>query len=237
MFAPAPVTGARRAAAAGSAFIVHPSSFILFVVAVALAAFAAPAPPAAAQLPNRIYGTVTLNGAPAPAGTPILALTGGKTCGSSTVTAPGRNGLTYLLDVPDGGAAAECKPGAIITFTVGGLTAAQSFMLDELGSFHRIDLTAPGTPDVPAAGPGTVALTAGCTDVTSTFPDGTRPEAIAAAVAPASALSGIWRYDAAAGVYLGYSPAASWASDLTTVNRGDTLRLCTTATATLTLPA
>src|ERR1051325_20327 len=42
--------------------------------------------------PNRLYGTVMLNGAPAASGTPIVAMAKGKTCGSTTVTAPNAQG-------------------------------------------------------------------------------------------------------------------------------------------------
>lgn len=186
-----------------------------------------------AQVPNRIYGAVTLNGAAAAPGTSVVALTSGKTCGSATVTAPQVSGITYQLDVPAGGSPQECKPGAVITFTVAGLTAAQSFTLDDIGTFRRIDLTAPGTPNLPSR---TVNLPAGCTEVTSTWPDGTTAAAVAATVTPAEALSAIWRWDAQATNYRGYSAASAAASDLATINRNEVLRVCVTATATLTQP-
>ena len=220
----------------------HPAiRLALLLIAAVCAAGLAPSPTRAA-IPNRVYGSVTLNGSPAPLGTQIEALTEGKRCGSAAVTPPDRNGNAYILDVPDWNAAPECKPGAIITFTVGAVTAAQSFTLDDLGSFHRINLTAPGTPNVPAGAtsaptPRTVALPTGCTDLISGFPEGTAPAVVAAAVAPPQALSGIWRWDAARSLYFGYSPNIVAASDLTAINRGDTLRLCTTEPASITVPA
>ncbi len=212
------------------------------VVGAVLFGLARAAAPAHAQIPNRLYGTVTLNGAPAPVGTPIVALTNGKTCASTTVQRLDVGGTSsaplypYVLDVPAQGADPICKPGAVVTFTVGGVTAGQTFTLDDLATFNRIDLTAPGTPNVPSQNQ-TVNLAAGCTDVTSTFPNGTTPATIAAAVSPASALAAIWRYDAASGHHQGYSPATDWASDLTSVAQGDKLRICTSAAATLTQPA
>ena len=194
-----------------------------------------------AQLGNRVYGSVTLNGAPAPIGTTIVALTeGSKVCATTTVTQlqanPGARSYPYVMDVPSGSSAPECRPGAIITFTVGGQTAAQFFTIDEIGSFRLIDLTAPGTPNVPAT-TRTVTLAVGCTDVTSSFPDNTPAATVAAAVAPSTALSAFWRFDAALNAFRGYGPVSNAASDLTTVNLGDALRFCTTAAATLTLPA
>ncbi len=71
----------------------------------------------------------------------------------------------------------------------------------------------------------------------SAFPDGTAAAVVAAAVTPAEALQAIWRYDAATDRYAGFSPAAPFASDLATINRSDTIRICTGAPATLTQPA
>lgn len=213
----------------------------LFMAAAAIVSAIVPVP-VGAQVPNRLYGSVTLNGAPAPVGTTIVALAGGKSCGTTTVAALQVGGSAaspiypYILDVPAPGSDPVCKPGAILTFTVGGLTAAQAFTLDDLASFQRLDLTAPGTPNVPAT-TTTVALAQGCTEVTSTFADGTPTATLVAAISPAGALDAIWRYDAAARLYRGYSPTGTIASDLATINRGDTLRICASAAASLTAPA
>jgi hypothetical protein len=194
--------------------------------------------PVNAQVPNRVYGTVTLDGAVAPVGTPIVALASGKTCASATVTALQVNGTNYpyRLDVPDGSAAEECIPGAVLTFTVGGKTAGQTFTLSDIGSFQRLDLSAPGVPNVPVSTAKTVTLAAGCTQITSAFPDGTGIDTIVAAITPASAVGAIWRFDPAKGAYQGFSPAVGWANDLGSVKRGDVLRICATATATLAQP-
>lgn len=210
---------------------------LLAALAVAvLVPFARHAAPARAQVPNRIFGTVTLNGQPAAVGTTIEALTAGKSCGTTTVRQTTVSGTSYpyQMDLPSTNEPA-CKPGAVVTFTVGGATAGQTFTLTDVGDFARLDLTAPGTPNVPTTASNTVSLRAGgCTDVTSTFPNGTTPQTIAAAIAPASALNAIWRVDRATGMHRGFSPLAPFASDLQTVDRGDTLRICTTAAATLT---
>jgi hypothetical protein len=198
--------------------------------------------PAAAQVPNRLYGTVTLDGAAAAPGTAIQAQVAnapGKICGSTTVRSLQVSGTAYpyLLDVPDGNAPEECKPGAVLIFLVGGKTAGQTFTLSDLGSFQRLDLSAPGTPNVPVSGGPTVALARGCTDVTVSFPDGTSTEVVAAAITPAGVLDGIWRFEAQANAYHGYNPSVLFASDLPNVRRGEMLRICTSAPATLTQPA
>lgn len=203
--------------------------------------------PVRAAVPNRLYGAVTLNGQPAAPGTPIVALTAGKTCASGQVVAPQPpNNYAYILDVPDANAAQECKPGAVITFTVGGQTAGQTFTLSDIGDFARLDLVAPGTPNVPVTASATaipisatrtVNLGMGCSDVPSPFADSTKPETIAAAITPGTALDGIWRYDTPAQTYRAFNPNAPTISDLTTVNKNDPLRICMNAPATITVPA
>src|SRR5262245_4758279 len=61
------------------------------------AATAAPTarPASAPSPPNRFFGTVTLNGQRAAAGTAVTAAIGSATCGSGTVSATG----TYTVDV------------------------------------------------------------------------------------------------------------------------------------------
>lgn len=127
----------------------HVAVVIAVLVAVGAARTAHAAPP------NRVYGTVTLHGAPAPVGTTIVALTGGKVCGTTTVTATAVSGSSYpyVLNLPDPAAPLECKPGAVITFTVAGLPAGQRITLDDLGTFLRVDLIAPGIPAVPRRTP------------------------------------------------------------------------------------
>jgi hypothetical protein len=215
-----------------------PRFLAAFAAALTLLVVSFTAQPAHAAVPNRLYGTVTLNGQPAPVGTTIVGLTGGKQCASATVSATAISGTSYpyIMNIPDGSADFDCKPGAVIVFTVGGVTAGQTVTLDDVGTFFRVDLTAPGTPNVPTT-TRTVNLPAGCSEVTSSFANATTPQTIAQAIAPADALVSIWRFDATAGAHRGYSPATAFASDLTAVNRNDALRICTTAPATLTQPA
>jgi copper transport protein len=86
-----------------------------------------------------------------------------------------------------------------------------------------------------AGGTMDVKLAAGCNLVALTFDDATPAATVAAAVAPAGAVT-IYRYDATAGKYAGYSSAASGASDLKTVDHLDAVWICTGGAATLTEP-
>jgi hypothetical protein len=201
-----------------------------------------------AQIPSRLYGSVTLNGVPAPIGTPVTIGTAGKICARTTVARLDVVGTSYpyVMDVPEGGSPQECKPGAVMTFMVGNAVAAQTYTMGEFPMFQRIDLTAPGNPNVPGMAPAnpnvpgmtsTIMLTRGCTNVVSTFPNGTPAATVAAAISPPTALTMIMKFDPTVMSYLSFGPAAAALRQLTTVNRGDILRICTGAAATLTPPA
>jgi len=73
------------------------------------------------------------------------------------------------------------------------------------------------TITLPAPGV-TTPLYDGWNIVTLTFPDGTAPETVTDAVAPANAVGSIWRHGVAQDSYAGFSTAAPQASDLATVN-------------------
>lgn len=209
-----------------------------FAVLLALAVSAAEAPTARAAVPNRLYGTAMLNGQPAAVGTSIVALAGGKPCATVSVATLAASGTSYpyRMDVPDANADGACKPGAVLTFTIGGVTAAQTFTLDDTGAFQRLDLTAPGTPNVPAGSARSVNLAPGCNQVSSTFPDNTPPQEIALAISPMTAVAAIWVADRSTGLFRGFNPNAVDLSDLRAVNRGDLIRACVREAATLTQP-
>jgi hypothetical protein len=79
----------------------------------------------------------------------------------------------------------------------------------------------------------TVDLVAGCNPVTSTWPDDTDIETVAAAVSPPEALDAIWALDPETGVWQGYSPATPEASDLASVNELDVIFVCMNAPGTI----
>ncbi len=89
--------------------------------------------------PQRFYGAVSLNGAPAPNGTPIVGLINGIPCGNTTAQ-DGR----YVLDVSQPVAPQPCfVEGTTVTFTIGGVAAAQTAPFQQ-GYFTPLDLSAGG---------------------------------------------------------------------------------------------
>jgi len=111
--------------------------------------------------PNRFFGNVTLDGAPAPAGTNVTATIGGNVCGQTTVQADS----TYVLDVVSSGQTAGCgTEGASIDLTVGGSPAGTASWSS--GQFTELDLA--GAAATPTPPPPTVTKTATPVIITGT---------------------------------------------------------------------
>jgi len=72
--------------------------------------------------PHRFAGSVSLDGAPAAAGTSVTAFVNGAECGSSATVITTAAGSTYAVDVPDSCADA----GDTVSFQVGGYDAAET---------------------------------------------------------------------------------------------------------------
>ena len=85
----------------------------ILVIAMALPAIALAATPPA--LPLLVYGTVTIDGAPAPVGTVVKAENAGVVKAQVAVATAGK----YYLEVP------AVNAGLVLTYKVGGLTAAE----------------------------------------------------------------------------------------------------------------
>lgn len=93
---------------------------------------------AQASPPTRFYGSVTVSGGPAAAGTSIEARIDGRVCGAVTVTADG----SYALDVASAATQPGCGvEGIAITFLVGGAPAQQTATFQP-GAFIPLTLTA-----------------------------------------------------------------------------------------------
>lgn len=124
------------------------------VVVLLLASFASTLHSVEAQPPVpplRAYGSVTLDGATAPAGTVVSAQIGGVECGSATVVV---GDPAYTLDVVSSAEITGCgSAAASVTFSVGGVVADQTATWDS--AFLALDLTA--TTAAPTAVPPTVA--------------------------------------------------------------------------------
>ena len=99
--------------------------------------------------------------------------------------------------------------------------------------------TATATPTPTPRAMEQVPLAAGCNNVALTWPAGTPLSTVAGSVAPAGALESIFRYDAAANRYFGYSPAApAFVNDYTTVMSSlEPVFICMRAPGTLSRPA
>jgi hypothetical protein len=72
----------------------------------------------------------------------------------------------------------------------------------------------------------TYAFPSGCSTLIWPFADGTPIVTILAATRPASAIVGVWRFDAARGRYEGWSPLSPAAGELTSLNRLDAVLIC-----------
>jgi hypothetical protein len=98
--------------------------------------------------PNRFFGNVTLDTAPAPAGTNVTATIGGNVCGQTTVLPDS----TYVLDVVSSNQTSGCgTDGASVSFKVGGNPAESGTWSS--GKFTELNLA--GKTPQPTAVPPT----------------------------------------------------------------------------------
>ena len=86
--------------------------------------------------PHQFDGTVTVDGAPAEAGTSVVAVVEGRECGAATVTT-GARGSTYALHVPTSCA----TEGETVHFRIGGHVAKETATYAG-GTRTGLDLTA-----------------------------------------------------------------------------------------------
>ena len=96
-------------------------------------------------IPHAFLGSATVNGSPAANGTVVAALVDGQQVAAKSVT-----GGTYpvLLVEPSG----ESFDGKTVTFTIGGIAAAQTFIWEQ-GEVTELNLTATPVIGSPAATP------------------------------------------------------------------------------------
>jgi hypothetical protein len=106
-----------------------------------------------AQPPNRFFGTLTLGGQPAPAGTVVTAIVGDQICGSRTTTDTGR----YQVDVLSVRERSGCGlSGATVGFRAGQVTAAETGTW-AAGQITRLNLTVEGSGSATAAAGNDIA--------------------------------------------------------------------------------
>jgi hypothetical protein len=215
--------------------------------ALALLIVESPGPRAVeAAVVSRFFGSVTLNGQPAPVGTVVTAHIGVAKCGSTAVV--GGETYDYVLDVVAKDQAAGCgATGATVWFTVGGLPANQTATWTS-GAFTELDLStvegAPGAqPPMSGSAPAktgrvvmtTVALVDGCNFVGSTFPDDTPPSTLSAAIEPAGSVGGLWAQQSPPD-WAGFNPLFPEVSDMGPVGTLDVVAVCMSGSGTLTQP-
>jgi hypothetical protein len=123
-------------------------------------AFAQPSNP-----PGRFAGTVTINGAPAPAGTAVEARVGSTVCGTTT-TFNQNNAANYVVDVPASDAENQgCgTDGATVTLYVNGTAAGSGPWVNfELNNINLVvgaaTPTTTATATATATGTGTAVPT------------------------------------------------------------------------------
>ena len=192
---------------------------------------------------SHFYGYVTLNGVAAAVGTTVTATVNGYTCGSTTVDASSN----YAIDVSSSTYVTGCGTnGATVNFTVAGCTDGTGTW--ESGWSTNLPLTASCaatatptpygylTPTPTTGAMESVTLVAGCNPVASSYPNATGVATIAGAIDPSTILISIWKFDTATGVWLGYSPQAPQASDLTAVDRLDAIFICDSGAGTWSRP-
>ncbi|MBI2760759.1 MAG: lamin tail domain-containing protein [Chloroflexi bacterium] len=102
--------------------------------------------------PTRFFGSLTINGSPATAGTVVRAFIGDKDCTTDNTSLPRDQGR-YAVEVPHSTQTSGCgMDGATVTFRVNGQPATQTgtFMT---GQFIPLDLTIGGGTGTPTPTP------------------------------------------------------------------------------------
>ena len=111
--------------------------------------------------PNLFYGSVTLNGEPAPSGTNISAYINGICKGSIEIETVG----TYGGDLP---LVVKGEDTNIITFTVNGVEADETAVWDSTSPKRQMDLTAAGTSTGDSTPPDITITSPSSNDTVST---------------------------------------------------------------------
>ena len=115
---------------------------------------------------------------------------------------------------------------------------AMAAVVAALLAAHGSSVRAQPVASIALPSPGaTKQLYEGCNNVALTFPEGTSSETVVQAVDPPAAVESMWRHDAQANRFEGFSPAAPQASDLLTVNFLDAVWLCVAPAGPVVQPA
>ncbi len=179
-------------------------------------------------------GSSTANGVTANTGGPYTGSGGTAIAFNTTATTTNANAsiVSCVLSFGDNSTSAPCQ-GASHVYNANGTYTAVITVTDSTGA-----VVAASTTVTVTGSNRTVTLVVGCSNVSSTFADGTPTGTIANAVSPQSTVLSIWKLaDPATARYRGYFPGATQASDLPTLNRLDAIFICVNAVATLSEPS
>ncbi len=132
--------------------IARPGIALAAALLLALASFSATLAQSPPNPPSRFVGSVTVDGAPAPAGTVVEVRIGASTCGVTTVFMSGGQ-ARYAVDSPalDPSTAPNCGTEAsVVSFYVGGRLAAQTAPWRNW-ELNQVDLTVVSATPTPVA--------------------------------------------------------------------------------------
>ena len=139
------------------AFLLWPAPLARPAAPPRLARFGSPlayTPPSPPSLPMRLYGTLTLNGSPAPNGTLVTAVISGTQVASAAVftfnSQPGTYTMTVPSDDPNTPGIQGGDPGALVSFNVSNYVISQTVTWTS-GAVVNLNLTGESPTDTPTA--------------------------------------------------------------------------------------
>jgi PKD repeat protein len=177
-------------------------------------------------------GQVTSNGLTVNPGGPYSGSGGTAITFTATATTSNANSsiVSYVWSFGDG--SSGTGQSTTHTYNSSGTFTVALTVTDSTG----VAVTATTTAQI-AAGQRKINLPQGCSNVASTFPDGTSTGTIVTNVNPSSAVLSIWEYNSAQAKFQGYLPGATQATDLPTINHLDAFFICVNAVATFSEPS
>lgn len=177
-------------------------------------------------------GQVTSNGLTVNPGGPYSGSGGTAITFTATATTSNANSsiISYVWSFGDGSSGSG--QSTTHTYNSSGTFTVALTVTDSTG----VAVTATTTAQI-AAGQRKITLPQGCTNVASTFPDGTSTGTIVTNVSPSSAVLSVWEYNSAQAKFQGYLPGATQATDLPTINHLDAFFICVNAAGTFSEPS
>ena len=142
------------------------------------------------QLPSEFYGTITIDGAPAPVGTVITAEINGQVKGNITITTAGKYGGPGSFDDRLVVTGEDSDVSQLITFSANGRTASQTRTYSPGSAVEQLDLTITGQGTQASSSSGGSSGGSGYSGGSSISPggqggvSGTTPEEVTSPASP-----------------------------------------------------